>query len=99
MGSEPCRKELDGRSSGQGPLSSPQLTRERFGLQVSSPFRLLPGYELVGEVASCSQGADQCVLWGLLGRTPVHFLFLPRKSTPEFLKSFTIDILGWITLL
>lgn len=101
MGSEPCRKELDGRSSGQGPLSSPQLTRERFGLQVSSPFRLLPGYELVGEVASCSQGADQCVLWGLLGRTPVHFLFLPPLSISSpilrsYLNSFPLSSICWM---
>ena len=80
MGSEPCRKELDGRSSGQGPLSSPRLTREPFRLQVSSPPRVLPGYELIGELGLCSQGAEQCVLWGLLGRTPVHFLFLPPFS-------------------
>lgn len=88
MGSEPCRKELDGRSSGQGPLSSPRLTREPFGLQVSPPFRLPPGYELVGEVASRSQEADQCVLRGLLGRLPcTSFSF---RLFPLVLQSYAL---------
>lgn len=101
MGSEPCRKELDGRSSGQGPLSSPRLTREPFRLQVSSPPRVLPGYELIGELGLCSQGADQCVLWGLLGRTPVHFLFLPPFSISSpvlrsYLNSFPLSSICWM---
>ena len=101
MGSEPCRKELDGRSSGQGPLSSPRLTREPFRLQVSSPPRVLPGYELIGELGLCSQGAEQCVLWGLLGRTPVHFLFLPPFSISSpvlrsYLNSFPLSSMCWM---
>lgn len=51
MGPEPCRKELDGRSLA-GPVVLPRLTRKPFGLQGQPPFRLPPGYELVGEVAS-----------------------------------------------
>ena len=79
MGLEPCRKEQVGRSSGQGPLSSLRLTSGPFGLRISSPARLLPGYELVGAVGSCSQGADHCVLWGLLGTSSQAFPF-PSSS-------------------